>query len=127
MESVVMTAVANARDDDRTIAIASDFSPSPGGRYRKHGPWSGEEFRDDYLLPALQESRHVTVYLDGTAGYAGSFLEEAFGGLIRERGFTLPELRQRLAIVTRNPKYAVFRLMAEDALEDAAAKLKKRA
>lgn len=126
MESCAVTAVKDSRDGDLMLAIASDFSPTPGGRYRQHGPWSGEQFRDDYLVPALQSARHVTVLLDDTAGYAGSFLEEAFGGLVRVRGFALPDLRQRLTIANRNPRYSVYRMMAENSLEEAA-KTKKRA
>jgi len=65
------------------IAIAKDFSDVPGGRYKKDGKWSGEEFRQQFLEPAIQdeEVEKVVVDLDGTFGYSVSFLEEAFGGL----------------------------------------------
>ncbi|WP_119258904.1 STAS-like domain-containing protein [Shinella zoogloeoides] len=79
----------------RTISIADDFTKYPGGRYRKHGKGSGEEFRDDYLVPAIKNEEQLIIVLDGTAGYSSSFLEEAFGGLIR-RGFQREKLRQLL-------------------------------
>lgn len=65
------------------IRISKDYSRYPGGRYRRLGKYSGEEFRDDILVPALAKDDEVIVILDGTAGYGSSFLEEAFGGLIR--------------------------------------------
>ena len=68
----------------KTINIANDFSVFPGGRYRSDGEFSGEEFRDNILIPALQKYQQVIVELDGTRGYGSSFLEEVFGGLVRE-------------------------------------------
>ena len=61
------------------LSIAEEFSRFPGGRYRTHGPRSGEEFRDEYLLPLLEQSKNVVVDLSGTAGYGASFLDESFG------------------------------------------------
>ena len=65
----------------------AEFTTAPGGRYRKDGEKSGEEFRDELLLPAvlaaLEEGKTVTIDLDGVIGYGSSFLEEAFGGLER--------------------------------------------
>lgn len=60
----------------------SDFTKTPGGRYRNDGPFSAEEWRDDYLVPAAKIGP-IVVDLDGTAGIASSFIEEAFGGLMR--------------------------------------------
>jgi hypothetical protein len=40
----------------------------------------------------------VTLVLDGTLGYGSSFLEEAFGGLVRERGYKPEQLRKILAL-----------------------------
>jgi hypothetical protein len=80
------------------ISVAKDFSRFPAGRYLSHGPYPGEKFRDEILVPALREFELVQVDLDGTMGYGSSFLEEAFGGLVRERGFTKEELHQRLSI-----------------------------
>lgn len=44
----------------------------------------------------------VVVKLDGAIGYAASFLEEAFGGLAREVGTDVCELRVK--IVSKNPE-----------------------
>ena len=88
-----------------TISIARQFSPTPAGRYRADGPFPGEKFRDELLVPALK--RHegtVVVDLDGTAGYGSSFLEEAFGGLVRV-GFHPADLHRRLSIKSTRPSY----------------------
>lgn len=66
--------------------IAKDFSRYPAGRFKTDGKYSGEQFREDVLIPSLANLRSdekITIILDGTRGYGSSFLEEAFGGLIR--------------------------------------------
>ncbi len=71
------------------ISIANDFSDAPGGRYRKDGKYSGEEFRDDYIVPKLEtlkDDEVITIDLDGCYGFPVSFLEETFGGLSRRYG-----------------------------------------
>ncbi|QBR40976.1 DUF4325 domain-containing protein [Kerstersia gyiorum] len=87
------------------IDIAKDFSPFAAGRYRTDGPWSGEKFREEVLLPALKQPNIVVqVKLDGTLGLGSSFLEEAFGGLVRA-GYRLEELKTRLIVQGRKPSY----------------------
>lgn len=69
------------------INICNDFSDTPGGRYKHEGAYSGEEFRETILLPAYEEIEHTTeklvINFDDCFGFATSFLEEAFGGLVR--------------------------------------------
>lgn len=69
------------------IKISKDFSETPGGRKREDGPHSGEEFREDLLIPnyikAKKQNEELIINLDGGYGYPTSFLEEAFGGLAR--------------------------------------------
>lgn len=65
------------------ISVAKDFSRFPAGRFRDDGPYSGQAFRDLHLVPALQAGQAIVVDLDGTEGFGSSFLEEAFGGLVR--------------------------------------------
>ena len=86
------------------ISITKDFSEAPSGRYKTDGPSSGERFRDDILIPALQKNVNLEVNLDVTLGYGSSFLEEAFGGLIRA-GFKLSDLRTKLKIVSKPAIY----------------------
>lgn len=60
-----------------------------GPRARRLGDNSGEEFRDDYLIPWLKDfsdSDVGVIDFEGTKVYMSSFLEESFGGAIR-KGF----------------------------------------
>lgn len=72
------------------VVRVSDWSETPGARYRSNGPHSGEEFRDVVLIPAFDhavaEEAVLLVDLDGGYGYAAGFLEEVFGGLARRYG-----------------------------------------
>ena len=65
------------------IIKVSDFSKFPGPRFIRLGPDSGEQFRDEVLIPAINAYGTIGVDLDDVFGYGSSFLEEAFGGLVR--------------------------------------------
>ena len=75
-------------NDILVVKIAQDFSDTPGGRYITEGEYSGEAFRDEILIPKYKEAmnagKRLVVNLDGCYGLATSFLEEAFGGLVRK-------------------------------------------
>ena len=75
----------------KIINFVQDFSKYPGGRYITDGPYSGELFREQHLIPALESNEKVVIEFDGAAGYPVSFLEEAFGGLVR-LGYTSQEI-----------------------------------
>lgn len=94
-----------AMSDNRMtrICIATDFSRYPAGRYPEDGPFNGTTFRQDHLVPALQNFDTVRVIFDGVAGFASSFLEEAFGGLVRYENMDKNFLDKRLVILTSEP------------------------
>jgi hypothetical protein len=83
--------------DEAMIRVAEQFSERPYGRYPEHGPDNGARFREEYLIPALRGAKHVVVVLDGARGLGPSFLEEAFGGLVRA-GFPSAEIMERITI-----------------------------
>jgi hypothetical protein len=87
------------------LNIAKDFSRSPAGRYKTDGPYSGEAFREEHLIPALMGSEIVEVQLDGAFGFGSSFLEEAFGGLVRVAGFKAEVLHDKLRISSKLKTY----------------------
>lgn len=94
------------------IDIARDYSRCPGARYESEGDFSGERFRETLLAPKLIESIglgvKLEVVLDGSAGYSTSFLEEAFGGLIRTDAFALQEVKDHLIIISdEDPSYLI--------------------
>lgn len=67
-----------------------DFTEYPGPRYDEQGPESGEKFYVAKLNPLFlrcyNEGKLLVVNLDGTAGFASSFLDEAFGQLTYDFG-----------------------------------------
>jgi hypothetical protein len=66
-----------------TVIVAQQFSRHPAGRTPKDGPFSGALFRERFLVPSLERKEKVVVEFGGTRGAGSSFLEEAFGGLVR--------------------------------------------
>lgn len=82
----------------KIINVAKDFTRFPAGRYKSDGPFSGERFREEILAPALKENDVLEVNLDGVAGYGSSFLDEAFGGLVRKNLLTASEVQSRIRL-----------------------------
>ena len=91
------------------LSVAKDFSETPGPRYKSEGEFSGELFRETVLKKAVEraitEGVQLEVNLDGTEGYATSFLEESFGGLIRSDGMDYEKLRMTIVIVSDEEDY----------------------
>ena len=73
-----------------------DFAKYPGGRYRRFGAGSGEEFRENVLQEALASGEpFVEVDLSGVFTYQPSFLDEAFAGLISSGRLSADEFRRK--------------------------------
>lgn len=61
----------------------------PSCRYKKNSDppeASAEAWRDDVLIPALQEHGMVQVMINPKYGMPVSWCEEAFGGVVRKLG-----------------------------------------
>lgn len=91
-----------------TINIAQQFTQTPGARYYTDGPKSGEEFYKELLkaeyVKAIGLNVKLKIILDGTDGYASSFLNEAFSLLGNE--FGAEEVWNNLIIISEEvPKY----------------------
>ena len=79
-----------------TINVVRDFNKRPYGRYPDDGDGCGQYFREKVLAPALRTHDKVHVVLDGYNRYGRSFLDEAFGGLIRYEDISYEELSKKL-------------------------------
>ena len=111
-------------EEDQMVAIrVADHARSPGGRYITDGPYSGEWFRNEVLAgelrAAIRNGEVLEVELDWTSGYGTSFLEEAFGGLIRCNIVTSEEAKRYLRIVAKSALYEPYRVLAERYLRSA--------
>lgn len=78
--------------------IATQFTQYPGFRYREHSEGSGQEFREKILHEIMKTGSPVEIDLGGTSGYPSSFLEEAFGGLVRD-GYSADQIRRLIHLV----------------------------
>lgn len=88
------------------IDLARDYSAHPFGRYRRHGPVSGERFREEKLEPLLREGADLVIDLDGVSALSSSFLDEAFAGLIRRGVLTAQQFITRVRLISkRDPTY----------------------
>jgi|LUMS01.1.fsa_nt_gb hypothetical protein len=104
-----------------TIDIAKEYTQYPGGRYEDDGDGNGTTFRVRFLVPALRAAhgKPLLIILDGAAGYPSSFLEEAFGGLVREEGFDPRELKKCLTFRAEQPGFERFVAQIRDYIDNA--------
>ncbi|BEC04452.1 STAS-like domain-containing protein [Escherichia coli] len=101
----------------KKISIINDFNKKPYGRYPSDGPGNGEKFRKQHLVPALQDFDKVIVDLTGYNRYGRSFIDEAFGGLIRAENFTKKELDNKLEY--HHDELKSFELLIKERIEKA--------
>ena len=84
----------------KSIDIGRDFSRFPSGRYEKNGSTSGEAFRNKLLKPTLSENETIEIFFDNAIGYGSSFLEEAFGGLIRNSTLKAEDFKKKFSLIS---------------------------
>lgn len=106
------------------VDVARDFSDTPGGRYRKYGPHSGEEFRQNVLAPrfrqALEHGESLRVRIDRVKrSYQVSFLDEAFAGLVRDEGFSKFDVSSYLVIVSDTARFEKYKELAKRYISEA--------
>lgn len=89
--------------DDIFFKVVTEFSRTPSARVAEEGKHPGEELRRSIcplIRRALENKVSLIIDLDGAAGYGTSFLEEVFGGLIRDEGFSRIQLQNVLKIIS---------------------------
>lgn len=83
------------------LIVAERFYRRPLGRDRSQGTYTGEAFREDLLVPTLKKlSKNEKLEIDftGVTMNGSSFLEESFGGLVRNHNYTYEELKDILIL-----------------------------
>jgi len=92
-------------DSELLINVATEFSAYPAGRDDGDGPFNGAKFRKDILEPrlrgAIAKNDVLVVSLDGVRSFGSSFLEEAFGGLVRG-GVPKVKVKAHLRVISQS-------------------------
>lgn len=99
----------------------SKYTDTPIGRDALDGPKNGSDYRDKYVIPALDDYQMVRLDFTKTMGTTPSFLEEIFGGIIRKRILTPQELKRRMEVIY---KYESVKRNVVNYINEAAEKLK---
>ena len=95
------------------LNITKEFSSTPGGRYKTQGSFSGEEFRDGLLKTkynSLKNGEKLTINFDGGYGYGTGFLEESFGGLVRD-GYDGKELLENINFISNDNPDVIIKVI----------------
>lgn len=103
----------------------ADFSKFPAGRDDDDGAYNGTKFRREVLLPAINRAlatagETVEVSLDGVLSFGSSFLEEAFGGLVRVERLNPRDLARVIKVQASRPVYQTYKRQIEKHLKEAA-------
>lgn len=107
----------------KQISVVEDFHPFPAGRYVDDGDGNGTRFREEFLLPYLKSGQSLIIDLDAAPGYPSSFLEEAFGGLVRAS--MNPEVIRKLVEFHASKGYERYVTRIWEFVEEAAANKSK--
>ncbi len=93
--------------EGNSIDIASEYDAYPAGRDDSDGPYNGTKFRNQILRPryvkAFDDGVELVVFIDGVKSFGSSFLEEAFGGLVREFPDRKKDIERRIRVVGERP------------------------
>lgn len=99
-------------DNNIKIVIAKDFSDTPGARYKTDGPFSGEQFLEEILLPkfkeAIKKDCFVEIYLDDVWGYPSSFISGSFGKLAKD--YTSEEVLTHIKLISESDPLLVEKI-----------------
>lgn len=102
---------------EKKYDIAKEYTATPIGRYKKDSRFSGEGFKD-ILAEFIQQEQPVCLIMDNTGGYNPSFLEEAFGGLIRD-GVSQESIEKYIRYETSDPSLITeISLYIDDAVNE---------
>jgi hypothetical protein len=92
---------------DYKLNIAKEFSLNPGPRYIHEGLFSAEKLQkdifNDRFEKAIASDGKLIVNLDGVGGYGTSFLEELFGGAVRN--YNMKDVQERIEIISEQEPY----------------------
>ncbi len=109
------------------IDVANQFNTYPVGRTAEDSTFNGEKFRNELLVPELKRAnsahpkQKVIVDIDGVRSFGSSFLEEAFGGLVRKGFYTRSELDSLLEIRCTKPHLIFFKQAINSYIREARA------
>lgn len=92
--------------------VGVDFDQDPAGRYFSDNTPSGEEFREEFLLPrlkALAAGEILKIVLDnGVESYGSSFLSEGFAGIVKYGYMKKKVLNDSIEFEYSDPDFAFF-------------------
>ena len=107
-----------------SINIGKDFSMDPSGRfYSDNSGASGEQFREEILMPLLRKlgkrEKVLIILDDGPESYGSSFLTEAFAGVVKYGYMEAQPLLDALEFLYTDSDYEFFVKKIADYIREA--------
>lgn len=109
--------------DENIMIKLAEFSRFPSGRDADDGDFNGEKYREKILRPAvekaIEENLKIVVSLEGVLNFGSSFLEEAFGGLVRKKIIKKDKLTSILIVTPNEAPYDRYKNIIFTHIQDA--------
>lgn len=105
--------------------VGNQYNHRPMGRSPEDGRHNGERFRLEFLikfLNQLEQGQKIVLDFDNVSLAGSSFLEEAFGGLVRVHNFTPQQLSESIVIKHEPELNEVFKDRIEKYIKEAGQK-----
>lgn len=97
----------NEMENIKTLNLC-DFSEFPGRDTRESGDFSGDEFRDEWLIPFIEEHKNISLNFDGCFAYSSDFLDAVFVGLMEKIN------KNECNISEENIRFLIEHMISED-------------
>jgi len=72
--------------EQKKYKFTEEFTKYPGGRHKKDGPYSGEQFREEVLEPMFASGGGIEIDMTGVLGVPASFIDESFAEIAKKYG-----------------------------------------
>lgn len=80
--------------------IANDFHKRPSGRYKTDGEYSAEHLRKIIIDKLKSSDEKLFINISGLSMFSSPFIDECFGGMIRNNLICKDELLQQIEFIS---------------------------
>ena len=92
-------------EETNHITLLKEFSETPGGRLKHHGPHSGQEYREKVVDRLMKEYDVITFDMSDVFTVAPSFIDEALGVYVDKLGES--EFRRRVKVTASDDPFII--------------------
>lgn len=85
---------------NNVFRIANDFYKRPSGRYKTDGKYTAEHLREIIIDKLKSSDEKLFIDISGLSMFSSPFIDECFGGMIRNNLISKDELLKRIEFIS---------------------------